>query len=690
MSGPLELTVPGRTLRQALRRGFAVVMVLVGAVGLAGGLGVAIATQRVEHLSTVLTPAVEANAAALRLMLDAETGVRGYLLTGDPTFLEPYTEARDEAVQALRDTRRLGEAGGVDAPYDEELQAARRWLDDYAEPAVGAPGVASATDPETGKALFDDFRAEQREVGAALAERREQVRADARRYRAVVVPGMAALTLLALVFVALVTRGTVRVVTGPLDRVRGVLDRLRLGEHDARAAVVGPAELRDVAASVNALADESDVLRARQAELADLRQRTRDAVRLVRDELGRAAVLQVAARALADVGRADAAVVRYLGRGERSAEHDDVPDGAWGTQAAPAALHRARTADELALARSLVRASEVLLLPDVGAVPDDGSAPLEHLAARLVREVTPTAVSAAVAVAAVSGEPSALAVLAFDGPRSLSEDEAQSLQRLCDDLGQSLEQSDLFERQLRLVDRLQELDRQKTVFLSNVSHELRTPLTSITGYTEMLLDGDAGPLAAPATRMVEVVDRSAHRLRELIEDLLSLSRMESGAHRGRREAVDVGAVTRAATATLEPQARAGGVRLETRIDADAPRIMGDAGQLERVVLNLAGNAVKFTPEGGSVEVVVGRHPEGVRLVVRDTGIGIPVEEQESLFERFFRASNAVAGAVPGTGLGLSIVRGVVEAHAGTLVVRSVPGEGTEVEVLLRGAPPDAR
>lgn len=684
MSGRPELSLPTGTLRQTLRRGFGVVMVLVAAVGLAGCLGVAIATQRIEHLSRVLTPAVEANAQALQLMLDAETAVRGYQLTRDPAFLEPYDAAQEDVLAALAETRRLGRQGGVAAAYEEELRAARAWLDEYAGPVVEGRAPADGTDPgESGKALFDEFRDQHDRVGDALAERREEVRADARRFRAAVVPGMAALTVLALVFVALVTRGTSRAVVGPLDRVRAALDRLRLGDHAARASVSGPAEVRDVARSVNALAGESDRLRAQQAELAALRQRTRDAVRVVRGELGRAAVIDAAAGALGGLLGADAVVVRYLGRSLRG-DDADVPDGVWSAGGARVAPGLPVSGEDLALARTLVRRGDVLGLYDVRAAVD-GRAPVEASAARLVRDVAPSAVGAAVAAVAAAGELLGLAVVAFGTPRHLDEDEAEALQRLCDDLGQALEQSDLFERQLGLVDQLQELDRQKTVFLSNVSHELRTPLTSITGYTEMLLDGDGGELPAPAARMVEVVERNAQRLRELIEDLLTLSRMESGARRGRTEPVDLVATTAAALATLEPQARAADVALESRLGPGVPAVTGDAGQLERVVLNLAGNAVKFTPPGGSVSVTVDAHDGGVRLTVSDTGIGIPVEEQENLFERFFRASNAVSDAVPGTGLGLSIVRGVVDAHGGTLALRSVPGEGTEVEVLLPAA-----
>lgn len=681
---PLELSFRPGTLRQTLRRGFGSVMVLVAGVGVAGIVGVGVATQRVEHLSRVLTPAVEGNAEALQLMLDAETAVRGYQLTGDPSFLEPYEAAQDDVLAAVASAQSLGELAGVEAPYERELAAARAWLEEYAAEVVDDAGPPDEATSDAGKELFDEFRVEQRAVAQALSVRREEVRTDARQYRAAVVPGLGALTLLGVVFATLVTRGTVRAVAGPLDRVRDVLERQRLGDHAARAPVTGPSEVRDVAEAVNALADESDRLRDQQAAQAALRRRTRDAVRLVRDELGRVAVLEVAAGAVAELVGADAVVLRYLGRGGRRHDDVEVPDGVWPAQGGRRPAHVPHGPDDQALARALAGATDVVVLDEVPDLPADvdGAGSAADAAARLVRAVTPHAASAVVAPVAVGGEVLGLAVVAFATPHRLGEDEEQALGRLCDDLGQALEQSDLFERQLRLVDQLQELDRQKSVFLSNVSHELRTPLTSITGYTEMLLDGDGGALGPSAEEMVTVVERNAQRLRELIEDLLTLSQMESGAHRGRREAVDLAEVTAAAVATLEPQARAGGVSLRTHLAPDVPTVMGDAGQLERVVLNLAGNAVKFTPDGGAVDVRLDRHDGGVRLVVRDTGIGIPLEEQEDLFQRFFRASNAVEGAVPGTGLGLSIVRGVVEAHGGTLALRSAPGEGTEVEVTL--------
>lgn len=695
----LDLALPPGTLVATLRRAFVVVMLLVAGVGGAGALGVAVATERVEQLSRVLTPAVEADATALQLMLDADTGVRGYLLTGDGNFLEPYERAREEVLDELRTAEELGTRAGIEADYAGERGAAVAWLEGYAAPV--AQGGSRSPTPERGKELFDRFRAEHAEVTQALVQRRAEVRADARSYRAAAVPGLAVLTLVGIAFVGLVTRATVRTVAGPLERVRDVLERLRVGDHAARAQPEGPTEVRDVAHATNALADESDALRTREEEAAQLRARTRDGVRRVRDELGRTAVLAEAAEVLGTLVHADDVLVRHLAERLADDRTDDVPDARWsggrpGTGRTRRGDRDGRGArsdrtvaaqdvppfssDDLALARTLARTADVVVVEDLPAAAGADASPVVRHAARLVRAVVPGAGSAVVAPVTAGGELSGLAVVAFDEPRAVTDDEAQAIQRLCDDLGRALEQSDLFERQLRLVDRLQDLDRQKTDFISTVSHELRTPLASITGYTEILLDGDAGPLPERAVEMVEVVERNARRLRALIEDLLVLSHIERGAVVQRTHRVDLDQLVHAAVQALSPQAARAGVEVVARV---APvHVTGDTAQLERVVLNLVGNAVKFTPAGGRVDVVLEDVGGAVRLVVADTGIGIPPADQGQLFERFFRASNAVAGAVPGTGLGLSIARGAVERHGGTLRLTSAVGEGTRVEVVL--------
>lgn len=239
-----------------------------------------------------------------------------------------------------------------------------------------------------------------------------------------------------------------------------------------------------------------------------------------------------------------------------------------------------------------------------------------------------------------------------------------------------------YERERDMVTQLTQLDRNKADFMSMVSHELRTPLTSIIGYLDLLRAGHGDALTDKQEDMLSVVDRNAHRLLELIDDIVTLDRLESGRLPLELGPVDVAALVDHVIDAVTPLASARGQRLTADIRPSVGSIVGDGEQLERVLLNLASNAVKFTPRGGAVNVVADGDDDRVQLTVVDTGMGIPAEEQPRLFSRFFRSSTARAAAVPGTGLGLVIARSIVEAHDGSIELVSAENEGTVVTVTV--------
>ena len=237
-------------------------------------------------------------------------------------------------------------------------------------------------------------------------------------------------------------------------------------------------------------------------------------------------------------------------------------------------------------------------------------------------------------------------------------------------------------REQEMRESLQELDRIKTDFVSSVSHELRTPLSSILGYVEMLADGSCGSLVDEQTRLLGVVDRNARRLQVLIEDLLIMSRVESGTFRLSVGPVSIADVIEGAQQAVLPDLLVRDLDVTIDVSPDLDPIQGDAGQLDRVIINLLTNAIKFTPDGGRIAISALRQGDTVVIRVVDTGMGIPEDEQERVFERFFRSSSAQRLAVPGTGLGLSITRSIIEKHGGTITVSSHPGEGTAFTVTL--------
>jgi len=238
------------------------------------------------------------------------------------------------------------------------------------------------------------------------------------------------------------------------------------------------------------------------------------------------------------------------------------------------------------------------------------------------------------------------------------------------------------EREHQMRERLQELDRVKTDFLSSVSHELRTPLTSILGYVEILGDGCGGTLATEQSRVLGIVERNAQRLLILIEELLIMSKVESGSFTLSVGPVAVGELLEGAYQAVLPDLNARDLDVVIDVAADVDVIEGDGGQLDRVMINLLTNAIKFTPDGGRVLVSALRQEDFLTLRVTDTGIGIPPEDQDRIFERFFRSSSTQHLAVRGTGLGLSITKAIIEEHGGQIAVSSRPGDGTEVTVTL--------
>lgn len=236
--------------------------------------------------------------------------------------------------------------------------------------------------------------------------------------------------------------------------------------------------------------------------------------------------------------------------------------------------------------------------------------------------------------------------------------------------------------------RLRELDSMKDAFISTVSHELRSPLTSIQGYLELLLEEEEGQLTDEQRHFLEVVRRNAERLLRVVEDLLFLSRVDAGKLQVAHEQVDLAGVVRESMEALTPRARNRGIDLV--LDSGTALMLGDPARLAQVADNLISNAIKFTQDGGHVSVEVGRTDDHVRLVVADTGIGIPAAELDRLFERFFRTSTASQLAIQGTGLGLAIVRAIIESHDGVIQLESEQGVGTTVRITFPALQPAER
>jgi signal transduction histidine kinase len=242
--------------------------------------------------------------------------------------------------------------------------------------------------------------------------------------------------------------------------------------------------------------------------------------------------------------------------------------------------------------------------------------------------------------------------------------------------------------------RLKELDRLKSSFLATVSHELRTPLTSIMGYSEMLSQGLAGPINDEQSEYVHTILDKSEALLKLISSILDISQIEAGKVRLTFEPVDVAEVIRSSLTSVAPQAQKRSIVLQLSLPERQIRGTADREKLRQTIVNLLANAVKFTPERGKVTISlteIGFQPElkaeGYRISVEDTGLGIPPEHHERIFQSFYQVDSSSTREFGGAGLGLSIVKSFVEGHGGCVSVESEVGRGSRFTAVLPTTPP---
>ena len=464
---------------------------------------------------------------------------------------------------------------------------------------------------------------------------------------------------------AVMTRRALRALRGPIVRLRQVV-RLQLdGDATARADENdGGPEVRDLAVALNELVSaQADALRLQQVAL--------DVETAFRNASGVDETVRVLCRTLGPALGARRLLVDTLyhgGKLTRSAQWhaDDLDDLPAVTDALSAQLGE--------VLDQLWNMSRRLLIDDL-TTAEVGE---QSWIARFRLETGARSVMM-VPVGLGSRVIGTIKVLTDDEPRRWTSMEAAVVQQIAAFLARAITLAEAEVQHAEYIAGLEELDRQKTDFLSTISHELRTPLTSIAGYVELLLDGAAGEVGADQRAMLAVIERNTLRLAGLIEDLLVINRIEYGALELAASEVSLGALLRHTVEELRPVIDKLDLDFQVEISTEAAVVVGDSGYLQRVLANVVSNALKFTPSG-TVRVVyaVDAAAGEVTVTCRDTGIGIPQADLKHLFTRFFRASNAISHAIPGSGLGLPIVKTIVEMHHGQLAVDSVEGVGTTV------------
>ncbi len=283
---------------------------------------------------------------------------------------------------------------------------------------------------------------------------------------------------------------------------------------------------------------------------------------------------------------------------------------------------------------------------------------------------------------------------------ALTEGDEELITIFSNQIGQALENARLFEKTWRAqqelevnvierthalqlaLNKVKIMNHRKNDFISAVSHELRTPLTSIKGYASILLAGKLGDVSEDIRTRLDKINRHSDELTHLVNDLLDISRIESGKVIMKQENQDLRKLMENVVDLLSGQLREKQIEFSVDIPEDASNVVADATQINRVFINLIGNALKFAPAGGKISVASRKVDNRIQIDVTDSGCGIPEEALDAIFEEFYRVDNQINQEVKGTGLGLSLVKHIIEAHAGKIWVRSRLGHGSTFSFTL--------
>jgi signal transduction histidine kinase len=581
--------------------------------------------QQVRRLTRSEQRAEQSVVAASRvekLILDVETGTRGYVITRDRHFLEPWRTAR---LQLPNETRLLETLapGPIGATLTRDSQA---YVDDWSRPviALAASTPSRAWVPAaTGegkrrvdgiRSLIDPFIRDQNRFAT---RERERISSVERRGMTLAVSGIGITLLL---FVAIIGY-FLRTAIAPVRRIAEGTRRVAAGERDVQVPEEGAGEVGELAVAFNEM---SRALSGHSRELAEQNvdlERLANVLRSVLDSTIDGILLSDAEGNVQLANRPVITLTRELGMEYEGTVVDRLLS----------VEHRIRDSDSYRSAMERLRSN-----PNESTFDEFEDS--------------------------VSGR-------VFQGfTTPVHDDRGGFLGRVWT---------------LREVTQQRELDRLKDEFVATVSHELRTPLTSMMGFLEMIREGEAGELSDEQKRFLAIVYRSSERLQRLVGDLLFVARLDANGLQLQFGSARLDDIVRDSVESSSALARSREVELVSEIHP-VPPVSGDRERLTQLVGNLVSNALKFTPAGGRVTARTFVDGSYAVVEIEDTGIGIPAAEQSRLFQRFFRSSTATEQAIPGTGLGLVISKAIAEAHGGSIGVTSSSGEGTcfRVEIPL--------
>jgi signal transduction histidine kinase/CHASE3 domain sensor protein len=628
----------------------------------------------------------------LRLMVDLETGKRGYLLTGDRSFLAPYQQARSDLEGLLTEAQAVAENGMEDERVAAFGRLVHDWIDNVSEPQIHARETGHVPDP----AVADEGKTRTDQMRAILADLRRHAldQADAREqaaFESASASQRATRTVLLLAIIIALGSGAwiardIAGATAALEEALAATGRLE-------AIPRLPTRRDELGAVAQSLADMNALLLDKDARLrATLAERERTLAELtransdlaLRDARARAYAEFVREIKALDVGALATGGLQTLVRlADAQVGAVYLLDDAGRLIPVQATAVDGRAMDQrLFLADGLPqsvmnRREPVFLCDEALGEPwptldlGIGNAHLRWVFAQPV---------------ALGSEGAGAIVLA--GIRAPSDDAADFLRDATRQLSVALHNAwthdRLRDKSVALQEqgeRLAHANKVKTEFLASMSHELRTPLSAILGFADLLLTSPKEQLSSRARESLERIKRNGDHLLGLINDVLDLAKAEAGRIDMRPAAVDVALLARACVAEVESLRSGKDLRLVVDTGEAPVEVTTDAQRVRQILLNLLSNAIKFT-DRGEVALVVRGGPSEVTLAVRDTGIGIAPEAIGELFQEFHQLEAGDGRHYEGTGVGLALSRRLARALGGEIQVRSRPGEGSTFTLVL--------
>jgi signal transduction histidine kinase/CHASE3 domain sensor protein len=639
----------------------------------------------------------------LRLMADLETGKRGFLLTRDSKFLDPYDDARGELESVLAEARAVAEDGMEDERVNAFSRLVHEWIDTVSEPQIRARKAGQDFDTsfaDEGKAKTDEMRGILNDLRKHALDDADHSEQDA--FDSAAASQRATITVLIVAIVIALGSGILiaRDLAGTATQLEEALAAtgrlealppLPLARRDELGAVAQSLAkmhtlLLDKDASLRATLSEreravAELTRANE-NLAQRDARARAYAEFVRElkTLDVAALAAAGLQSLVHMSDAHVGVVYLLDDADRL-----VPVQASASDGR--AYHHASFGAD-GLPKNVLERGEPLLLRG-----ESLGQPLPQLDLGVGRAPLRWVLGYPVA----SGAEGAGAIV-LGGIRALTDDSVDHVRDAARQLAVALHNAwahdRLRDKSVALAEqgeRLQRANKVKTEFLASMSHELRTPLSAILGFADLLVTSPKEQLSPRARESLERIKRNGEHLLSLINDVLDLAKAEAGRVDVRNAPVNMVQLARACVAEVDSLRSGKNVRLGADVgdsSAEAIWTMTDAQRVRQILLNLLANAIKFTDEGEVVLTLSATVTE-IQIAVRDTGIGIPPQAMKELFQDFHQLEAGDGRRYDGTGVGLALSRRLARALGGEIDVRSSEGEGSTFTLLLPRVTPPA-